>query len=263
MDHRQYFKDLIRPSADGTKPCDEKITFQDVKLINALLECQNRYSSSFLNLSMEDGVRWIFGYSNYINQSLLKEQSKLPLKHTYSKGSIVLVDFFGHFGSEMAFDHPAIVLGEVGHDLIVAPITSNEKIFENDLYYHVKLDKGVPTLGDMPNNSTIKLEQVRFISKRRLLVNFKKRVSDNGKLEEIDIALMKVLASYTFNKHQEEYAALERQGQLSMDLIESSLDHIETLSMEYEELTEEHEALLKENEKLRAEIQELKNQTAV
>lgn len=246
VEHRQHLKDLIKTNSDGTKLCDDKAAFESVELVKTLLESQNRFSNAYSNLTLYDGVRWIFGYSNYINQNLLKERSKLPLHHKYSTGSIVYVDFFGHFGNEMAFDHPAIVLGEVGRDLIVAPITSNESVFGDSEYYHVKLEKGIAALGDMPVDSTIKLEQVRFISKRRLLVNFKKRISDNGKLEEIDIALMKILASYTFEKREKRYEELVKLAQHAEEIIQESLEYVDELTKKNEKLEEEIEALKKQ-----------------
>lgn len=247
MDDRQHFKNLIKKDANGEMLAAGKATFVEVKLIQTLLECQNRFSSSYLSLPLDHGIRWIFGYSNYINQSLLSEKPKLPFGHKYQKGSIVYVDFFGHFGHEIAFDHPAIVLAEVGNDLIVAPITSNQSIFENNIEYHIKLPKNIPELGDMPNDCTIKLEQIRFISKRRLLVNFKKRVSDIDKLKQIDMALIKILVNYTFEAKDKEHKKLIKQAS---KIIEDSLDYIEELSTENEGLIEENEALLKRVEEL-------------
>lgn len=185
------------------------------------------------------------------------------MRKDYPKGSIIYVDFFGHFGNELTYDHPAIVLAESGKDLIVAPITSSPSVYEDGLFYHISLPANVDTLGKRPNNCTIKLEQMRFISKRRILVNFQSRVSDNEKLKEIDIAMMKLLAEFTFNTYEQKSIAYDELKVLSEDLkntLTEVLQIAEELEKENTDLTKENENLLSENEGLNKEIEVQQNE---
>ncbi|EFX6585657.1 type II toxin-antitoxin system PemK/MazF family toxin (plasmid) [Ureibacillus chungkukjangi] len=271
MQHREYFKGLIKKDEHtGTTQSDGKRVSDEVKLLKTLLECQGRFGQKYLDEPLEDGIRWIMGYSNYINQTLLKEKPKHSLRKAYSKGSILYIDFYGHFGNELTYDHPAIVLAESGNDLIVAPITSSPSIYNDSLSYHISLPARDKDFGNMPNPCTIKLEQLRFISKRRILVPFKSRVSDNEKLKEIDIALMKLLAEFTFNTYEQTsigYEELKILAEESQNKLTEVLEIAEKLDQECIELDQQNEILntdmevLKfELEQLRAENQDLKDQ---
>lgn len=255
MEHRNYLKSLIKE--DSPIDISEMHVFDEAKVLKALLECQGRFNSAYLTEPLSDGIRWIMGYSNYINQTFLKEKSRVSLAKDYPKGSIIYVDFFGHFGNELTYDHPAIVLAESGNDLIVAPITSTESLYTDDIYYHIKLPANKETLGNRPNNCTIKLEQLRFISKRRILVNFKSRVSDNDKLKEIDIAMMKLLSEVTFSKYEETSIAYEELKPLAerlQNMLIETIELAEVLENYCTKLDEENATLFEENQKLIQEI---------
>lgn len=259
MEHREYLKALTKK--DSSIDISEMLVSEESKVLRALLDCQGRFNTTYLNEPLSDGIKWIMGYSNYINQTFLKERPKVSLTKDYSKGSIIYVDFFGHFGNELTYDHPAIVLAESGEDIIVAPISSTESLYTDNLDYHIKLPANVENLGSRPSNCTIKLEQLRFISKRRILVNFKNRVSDNDKLKEIDIALIKLLSEVTFNEYEETHKAYEE----LLPLIESlqntlvaSIQLAEELDQDNTLLDEENIQLFEENQKLNEEIKSLK-----
>ena len=83
----------------------------------------------------------------------------------------LLFYFFGHYGEEMAYDHPAIVLKNFRNGLIVAPITSNQNLYKNPKEFHILLPANDAKRGKMLKNSTIKLEQLRYISKKRILIS--------------------------------------------------------------------------------------------
>lgn len=260
MEHRDYLKGLTKK--DSSINISEMQVSDEAKVLQALLECQGRFNTTYLNEPLSDGIRWIMGYSNYINQTFLRERPNVSLAKSYPKGSIIYVNFFGHFGNELTYDHPAIVLAESGTDLIVAPITSTQSLYDDDTYYHIKLPANEKTMGNRPSNSTIKLEQLRFISKRRILINFKSRVSDNDKLKEIDIATMKLLSEKTFNTYEETSIAYEQLKSLATRLqntFTEAIQFIEELETDYSDLDEENAILFEENKKLNEEISNLKD----
>lgn len=158
MKHRQYFKDIIRNgSYKGKKSCE------DLNLVLTVLKRNERFIKSYLELDLYDGIKWVEGYSNFINKSLLKESTNNDEKR-YNKGDIITVDFFGHYGEEMAYDHPAIVLKNFRNGLIVAPITSNQNLYKNPKEFHILLPANDAKRGKMLKNSTIKLEQWIYVN---------------------------------------------------------------------------------------------------
>ncbi len=103
------------------------------------------------------------------------------------KGDIFWVDFGVPLGSEQGGQRPALIIqNDVGNQhsetTIVAAITST--IYDIKYPFHVEIlvkDSG------LPSNSTIKLEQIRTISKIRLIGKASTLSAD--KLKEVDKAL--------------------------------------------------------------------------
>ncbi|HCX51008.1 MAG TPA: hypothetical protein DG757_18685 [Bacillus sp. (in: Bacteria)] len=211
MLHRKHFMNLIKINATtGDKPSKGKVVKDDHLIINEMINRQNLLMSSYEQWDMEDGIRWIVGYANYINHNYYKKFNKYNTR-SFTKGTILMTDFFGSFGNELTFDHPAIVLADTGSGLIVAPLTSSPAIYGDSNYFHIDLPKGITGFGKLTKDSTIKLEQLRYISKTRILAK-KDRVSEAGKLKEIDEALMQYLASKTFNNLTSENATLQQEN---------------------------------------------------
>lgn len=199
MLHRQHYKGLIKknPAQDGTKLSDGKKVHDEPNLIIEMFDRQNKLNSNFRSWDLEKAIRWMMGYANFINQNAQGHYNKFTNRR-FSKGTILTIDFFGSFGGELTYDHPAIVLAEAGHDLIVAPISSTPTLYNDPHFYHIKLPKNVPCYGSLKCNSVAKIEQLRYVSKKRILEQ-NKRVSDNAKLEEIDRAVMQYVSRNTYN----------------------------------------------------------------
>lgn len=238
MKNREHYKGLLKKdySKGGVKPSDGKSVPEIPNLIIEMFDRQNKLNDNFRSWDLEKGIRWLMGYANFINQNSSGGKFNKNIKKDYVKGTIIMVDFFGNFGNELTYDHPAIVVAESGFDLIIAPISSTPTLYGDSHYYHIDLPKNNPVLGGLRLDSVIKLEQLRYISKKRIL-DKKNRVKDNAKLEEIDVALMQLLAEKTFNKLQFEMA------EIASDL---------------ETEKEESSKLVEENTSLKAEVLKLK-----
>ena len=188
----------------GKKPADGKTKLDEPTLFIDLFEAQNKMVDNFKNKCLESNIKWLLGFENYVNDKK-RSKSNSHRYRNYSKGTIVFVDFFGNFGREYTYDHPAIVLKENGGLLVVAPITSNVNIYNDVDNYHIKLPAGISNLGNRRVNSTILLEQIRTISKNRVIKNQSfGRVSENKKLKEIDTAVIEYLAGFSFNSIKQE-----------------------------------------------------------
>lgn len=202
MKDRAYFNSQLRKDPITKLPiCEGKSVDEDSKLILELFERQHQLLSHYKTWPVKDGIKWLYGYANFINVKSRKRRPNKYHTHTYPCGKILMLDFFGGFGTELIYDHPAIVLNDTGDGLIVAPLTSNKDIYKNapSITSHIQLPKNNPDCGDLNADSTIKLEQLRFVSKYRILQK-KGRVKDKAKLNEIEEAITNLLAKYITNK---------------------------------------------------------------
>lgn len=200
----------------GAKPTDGKTMFDEPVLFIDLFEAQNKLVDNFQNKSLESNIRWLLGFENYINDKRQSECSR-PRFRNYSKGTIVFVDFFGNFGNEFTYDHPAVVLKENRGLLVVAPLTSNQSIYNDSEKYHIKLESGKAEFGNRKINSTILLEQLRTISKNRIIKGSTfGRISNNEKLKEIDLAVINYLSNITFESIKNDYEATISEKDLAL-----------------------------------------------
>ena len=108
------------------------------------------------------------------------------------RGEILLTNFEPVKGSEQGRIRPALIiqnniLNKFSPLTIVAPITS--KIYEKEYPTNVVLTKGESGLN---NDSTVLLNQMRAIDKRRII----KKLSylDNGLMKRVDLAIKRTLA---------------------------------------------------------------------
>ncbi len=192
----------------GKKPADGKTMFDEPTLFIDLFETQNKMVDNFKSKCLESNIKWLSGLENYVKDKERPRDNKLYYKN-YKKGSIIFVDFFGNFGNEYTYNHPAIVLKENRGLLVVAPMTSNPSIYNDTQEYHIKLPANEEVLGDRKVDSTILLEQIRTISKNRVLIKKSLgRVTKNEKLKEIDNAIIKYLAGFSFDLIKQEMKAL-------------------------------------------------------
>ncbi|WP_371019038.1 type II toxin-antitoxin system PemK/MazF family toxin [Pseudalkalibacillus sp. JSM 102089] len=202
-----YLGKTKRNIRTGTKPCDGKRVSQEPQLISDILERAQDLDVNLKTWDLEDGIRWFLGFNNYVSDKT-KGFSGGYDSYTFYRGQIVYVDFFGHFGTELTYDHPAIVLADKGEGIVIAPLSS--ACFMDEEETHVDLPKKRKNLGDLPYSSGIKLEQIRYISKTRVMQKFG-RVSNTPKLNEIDHVLMEYISpkSYDFLVKNQDYLTEE------------------------------------------------------
>lgn len=233
-------------TATGLRNCEGMTVGDEPNLIVEMYDRQAKLTNTFRGWRAEQGIKWLFGYANYVNQNYYEPTNKFST-WTYTKGTILLVDFFGGFGNELIYDHPAIVLSDLKDGLIIAPLTSTPTVYTDAVNkpLHIRLIRKVSSHGNLNKNSTIKLDQLRYISKKRILEKIG-RVSDREKLNEIEKALMTGLANFNYNKIQEE---LKRANQNILDLT------AEKVVWESEKIS-----LIEENKLLNEEIASLKLQ---
>lgn len=196
MRSRSYYKQQVKRDRNtGRKPVDGKRVNRDPQLIIDYVECMRNLDDGIRTWKLEDGVNWILGFDSYVQDKTGRLNPRFKNNYIFSRGDIVLVDFFGHFGTELTYEHPAIVLADNYDGIVIAPISST--CYNDSDSSHVDLPRQVNDLGNLPNNCGIKLEQIRFISKKRILRKFN-RVSNTNKLNEIDGILMKILTPYSY-----------------------------------------------------------------
>lgn len=99
--------------------------------------------------------------------------TSIPGKQVYRfpGGRLIFVDLgCGNIGHEMSFPHPAIVLGNYTHTLLIAPCSSDDgtPIAEDEAVIKVP-----NSLGFFVNDSLIYLHQIRTISKSRVISDLK------------------------------------------------------------------------------------------
>lgn len=186
--NRDYYKNLAR-STDSTS----RIVESDKQLVADISYRSFKLVKNIERLTLPDGIKWCYGYSNYINN-----QGRMALtrnqRQSFQRGQIVFVDFFGGFSEELTYDHNAVVLKATLNGLIVAPITSATRYYNNtNDGVLVKLPKRIRSKGNLLYNSTIRLDQLRYISRTRIL----KRhglINDGTVLDEIGQKLTKYLS---------------------------------------------------------------------
>lgn len=229
MKKRNDFKELLKLNpATQSVFCDGKTVEEEPYIALEFFARQAKLNQLFLNFTAEQGVRWLFGYANYINQNYVGKHN-IHSKHTFSVGTLVMVDFFGGYGNELTFDHPAIVLHDLRFGLIIAPLTSNPVIYQNAgrNNLHIPLPRNVKSQGYLYKNSTVRLDQLRYISKTRVLKRMirsdtrsgsqvNQRVSFISTLEQIELVLANFLSPHVFSNLKSEQAALE-EGKVSLE----------------------------------------------
>lgn len=277
MKDRIYFNNQLIKDPKTKRPiCEGKQVEEEPKLLLEILERQYQLNKTFKDFSVQDGIKWIYGYANYVNVLAKKPRSTNLHYRSYKEGTIVMLDFFGGFGKELIYDHPAIVLNSSKEGLIVAPLTSNANVYTDAINVdtHVRLDRNVKPYGNLPQNSTIKLEQLRFVSKYRVLEQ-KGRVTDKPKLNEIQESLSRLLASYVTTQRDLQLQGLKQDKTIlegEKEILESEKLKLETENAslkeelginktEKQELVSEIKKLEDEKEQLFQELNKLKEKS--
>lgn len=261
MKNRRDFQNLIKQNPQTSLPnCHGKIIEDVPSVALEFFTRQAKLSQLFLDFTAEQGIRWLFGYANYINQNYA-QKNNVHKSQSFSVGTLVMVDFFGSFGYELTFDHPAIVLKDFGTGLVIAPLTSNPKVYAKAQTgrdpLKVALPKNISTQGNLYKNSTVRLNQIRYIDKSRILYRMvryvpgqgrvKQRVSFLSTLEEIERAISKSLSPHIYSKLEKDTSKLEE------DVLTFEKEKIQfeqdTVQLEQERLALEQERLAFEQEK--------------
>lgn len=276
MQKRQYFKSLIKKDYKTKIPfCDGKNVEDEPYIALEFYSRQAKLTEIFLQFNAETGIQWLFGYANYINQNYVDGSTNPHLfRRKYSVGSLLMIDFFGGYGNELIFDHPAIVLQDLTNGLIVAPLTSTEEVYKAapDNPLDIQLTRNAPPLGYLTKNSTIRLAQIRYISKKRVLSLMERknsrdkvieqRVSHPSKLNEIEVALCNLFGKNIFIDVLKQEESLARRSsaltqerqQLTLERESLALER-ESLTLERERLALEKESFLREQEAFKGNIQ--------
>lgn len=237
MRSRNYYKTQTRfARLLGAKPCDGKMVHEDPQIIVDIFDNARLMDDKVRQWDLESGINWLLGLDAYVKDKNGTLSPRFAESHIFKRGHIILAEFFGNFGTELTYEHPAIVLADTYDGVIIAPISS--RCYNDGINTHVSLEKSVGDLGNVKNNCGIKLEQSRFISKRRILKEFG-RVTNTIKLNEIDSVLMKMLTPISYN------LITAQQGKLLEELsnknakIEERENEIEALNRKIETLEQQ------------------------
>jgi mRNA-degrading endonuclease toxin of MazEF toxin-antitoxin module len=181
-----YRKKLRQENIEAIKG---KMTYEDPKLIDDIHKSLGFIFPYLINQEMTDSIKWLVGWSDYCNDKN-KVNSFFKYKdYSLSRGQGVQINLFGHMGTELTYDHPAIVLDESKDWIIIAPTSST--CFQDEEPLHIDL---TPADGGVVNkNCGIKLENIRMVSKKRVKSIFTGKVTPE-KLNEIDGVVAKYLA---------------------------------------------------------------------
>lgn len=271
MKDRELFKQLLSYNSTSNKRnCYGNNIINYPEALAEMYYRQMRLTKSFTSWDAEKGLLWLTGFANYINQNDgIKHRTYI--NRTFSFGEIIDVDFFGGFTNELTYDHPAIILKNLPGGIMIAPITSNPDTYRNasNNNMHIQLPKNARPLGYMAKNSTIKLDQTRYISKARVLDlrqrqktdhrtgiqrTIQQKVDDLVKQNEIKEALMYLFsASVAYNINQEIQTLVQERNTL-----QHSLDDLKAENLS---LSAVNSSLEIENLKLQDEIEKLILQT--
>lgn len=225
---RQYYKHV-----SSNQHQSQLKVGSDKKLMSDISFRHYKLTKQVENMKMKDGIKWCYGYSNYINHQGLPNLTGVQ-RQKFQRGQIVFVDFFGGFGEELTFDHNAIVLQAGIKGLVVAPITSADRYYQdvnNPLL--VQIEKKISNQGNLLYNSTIRIDQLRYISRSRILRRHG-LVSDGAKLDEISLKIAQYLTPVLLNQMENKMEKIQQKAEEDV-----------------EELNEEIKVLQEENSRLK------------
>ncbi|PGQ98303.1 hypothetical protein COA25_31800, partial [Bacillus cereus] len=240
---RRTYKSMTRKGEDGTRPCDGKMANSEPGLLLDVIDLLKDYDGYMRDIKLYDAVNLLLGLDRYIeDKKSYRARGNRPARATKDfkreKGRIVTVELFGHFDKELTYEHPCIILAGGWGWAVVAPISSTK--YGDTVNTHIDLE---PPL--MSNKCGIMLENLRYISEKRILASREKLTADTTiatdpnygkkKLAEIDDQLAKLLLPYPYNGYKKK----------EEDLIKTQKDLEDALKE-----NDEKEKKLKEQEEL-------------
>ncbi|CAM3606343.1 MULTISPECIES: type II toxin-antitoxin system PemK/MazF family toxin [Saccharibacillus] len=222
---RQYYKDLKRKVPGTTlRHCDGKQANTDPKFTAEVHDLSYELVRHLREtLTLETASDWILGFDMYSQDSRGSYSGPYSATPGIGRGKIVNIDIFGHIGTEQKKNRPAMVLAGNRDGVIVAVI--GRSAYNSGKNYHVSLERKVPNQGNMTSNCGIKLDQIKYIDKGRIL-NLGGKVSDPVKLDELDRKLIAYLAPMTAKKDEQEKHQLQTQLDELQKIIEDQKEEI-------------------------------------
>ncbi|EQB4878082.1 type II toxin-antitoxin system PemK/MazF family toxin [Enterococcus faecium] len=220
---RQYYKQVV-----SNQHQSQLKVGSDKKLMSDISFRHYKLTKQVENMKMKDGIKWCYGYSNYINHQGIPNLQGFQ-RQKFQRGQIVFVDFFGGFGEELTFDHNAVVLQAGITGLVVAPITSAPRYYQdinNPLLVQIK--QKISNQGNLLYNSTIRIDQLRYISRSRILRRHG-LISDGTKLDEISLKISQYLTPFLLKQMEND---IVRTKQKAKEDIEQLNEEIKILKEE-------------------------------
>lgn len=220
---RQYYKQVV-----SNQQQSQLKVGSDKKLMSDISFRHYKLTKQVENMKMKDGIKWCYGYSNYINHQGIPNLQSIQ-RQKFQRGQIVFVDFFGGFGEELTFDHNAVVLQAGITGLVVAPITSAPRYYQdinNPLLVQIK--QKISNQGNLLYNSTIRIDQLRYISRSRILRRHG-LISDGTKLDEISLKISQYLTPFLLKQMEND---IVRTKQKAKEDIEQLNEEIKILKEE-------------------------------
>ena len=177
------------------------------------------------------------------NQEWIKSRKIKETTYSYHRGDIIMVNLGAtNYGYELAYYHPVIVWENLTTSVLVIPCTSTPK---KDNPYIVIADEN----HGFKNKTTIMLDKVRMIDKRRIKGNKKGGIVgklSKNKIEEIRDLL---LSSY-FSETVKYIESLKNK-------LATEEENYKNLNIQFNDLKLENENLNEKVKKLEKELKEL------
>lgn len=157
----------------------------DMNLYPIYIHSLANFSDLSRNYSTYEMAHW----TNYADRFCNSKNSISQNTTGYKRGTILFVDLgAGNFGHEPSYTHPAVVLQQNKHSILIAPCSSK------------KYNRGIPTIIDATTadgfsiNTGIQTDSIRWISKDRV-ISIHGSVSSKI-LDSIDALLLNAIPSH-------------------------------------------------------------------
>ncbi len=197
----------------------------DPNLILDTKKLLDDFFSVIMSLKLEDGLKWILGLEEYIEDKKNKEHIHY---RRYTRGHIVEVELFGHFDKELTYSHPALTLYDGGNSVLVAPISGGKYGDDNIMHIDVTKQEG------LRKNCAVMVDSLRIIDKKRILYQHKKDELNVKISAEILDEIDNIIISKFIPGHRTKYDQLKMDLYKEVDKNEVALNEIEKLKKELE-----------------------------
>lgn len=208
--------------------------------------------ATIITYKQDYGLKWIKGLERY-----LADKKHLAPYANYNRGNIVLVELFGHFNSELTFEHPAVVLYDNKNSMLIAPVSTPKYNDNDDLHIDVDESNG------FNHPCAILLDSIRVIDKRRIIKVYTKDNSNSNigssKLDEIDEILMQNFTP----KYYKAYVDLQETFMQEQQSKEEQEIRYNELEIKYNELEIKYKNLETQYKQVHSELNKKENEEKV